>query len=1704
MKVSDSHIKFKLSLALTIFVTTFLSAQLSRTHYIPPITTAANSNATPQNQYLHISTPSIAPVNVEVNDLGNVISNYTVSNANPLEIYLGFGDDTSFVVPSSNIESEISNKGFIIQSEKPVYVSVRLVAGNQNQAGSLVSKGLSGLGNVFRVGTFTNLKNFTSSNQDFINFVSVMATENNTQIDFSDLPSDIVIENSIPLMGVLNAGESKIIALNPAITPSNRDGLIGALVTSNKPIIVNCGSFNGSNSNGNGRDAGIDQIAPLQTISVDGQVHSEYIFVRGNGYDDIERPLIVAHYDDTEVWIDGDSSSGNLIAVLNAGEYISIDGSNFSTQSLSGSNPGGNLYVWTSKTTFAFQGIGGTNNEANQEMFFVPPLSCKAPNTINNIPIIQSSGSGDVNFVGGITVVAESGASLLVNGIPTVAIPQSVLGNSNYETYLISGLTGNISVSSDGQIYVSYYGANGAAALGGFYSGFVFKPEITANPIGLNTEELCIPFIELSLGGEEVFDAYQWLYNGEVINGANSETFVPVNPGYYQLEGIISDCTTVISDNIPVSACAGDYDNDGVNNNLDTDLDNDGILNIDEYNCDFVFDLSTEPGILFNSNVLVSDSNSFISPFEGFSDQTMLLGASPTVGTIQSSSTYQLTFDQPTKFKVEQASDFYTIGHMDDMEQYIIRVPSDQTITVSNPDNQLLIDINYDGVYDNNISEFTGFEIRFKLNLAELLTGAGTFSFQSLNATQFDIEYINISETESNQAAFQFTEICRTVDNDGDLIFDIFDLDSDNDGIFDITESGNSLLDENQNGTVDNLNFNDLDNNGHHDNAQNLLDSDSDLVYDYLDLDSDNDGLYDLFESGVGFNIQDLDNNGQIDLGFNDGNSNGVSDTAELIIPLDSDIDGQPDFIELDSDFDGCFDVDEAGFNGTLGILDGSDIDINGLIVGGNGYLIPVDSNQDGLFDYQEFIEILPASLISPQFVCENSDISLEVVLEPDSDLFDQINWELSMDGGNSWNELTDSTTGFQGFSTNILQVVNVQIDLSNSFFRAKMSRNDLICKTVYSSEIELIVNPLPAILPNVSLYQCDQDTDGITIFNLLESNSLISENYQQETFTYYHSLSDAQQGSNNFITDPLIYQNQSSDHSVNPDQIFVRVESADGCSLVSQLDLFVSTTQIPENFTIPPYNECYNDFDGITIFDFSDSEGMILDIFPPTQSLTVTYYESELDALSEVNSIVNISAFENSSGQNQNIWVRIDSDIDNSCVGLGPYVQLIVDPIPVSIVPINSYFCVESFENLTLNLSDEFDSNILGNLSALDFSINYFSNIFDAENNLFSINSISNTNNIQNLFYKITDLNTGCYDIIEFDIQFVDIPTLYPISDFEVCDDNNDGVFLFDTSNFEDTLIGSQTNMTVIYLDEFDNPLQDADGILVNSPFPNLFLSESQTIKAIVSNGFCEDAVYEIDFFVNNNTDFFVDDEIICDGDSVFAQVYPQDPISPYIYEWVMPDFSLITTLDPTLEVSTTGSYQVTVKNLNDSCSTTQDFEVFQSEPPTITLNDVTIVEGTSNNSISIDEFNLGNANYEFQLVHENGNIIFPYQDEGYFDQLTGGFYSLFVRDELQCAEVSIIVPVFYVPNFFTPNGDGYNDYWGIKGIISSDYIYSKISIFDRYGKLLENMDLNQNLWDGRYNGSHLPTNDYWYSIELIKSDGTIFNSKGHFTLRR
>ena len=288
----------------------------------------------------------------------------------PDEIFIGNGVGQLFQ-RSTETSQVTNNKGYIIEAEDVIYVSVRMRAGNSAQAGALVSKGNAGLGTVFRSGSYTN----ENPQTNYLNFFSFMATENNTTVVIDDLPTGIAIQNytgTFPITVNLDEGESYVVATNSSENVINRDGLIGTLIESDKPIVVNSGSANGSFHNGNGRDYGIDQIVDFSSVG------DEYIFVRGDGTDAFENILIVAHEDDTDIAING----GAVIANINAGDYYLIEGDSY--------NADGNMYVTTSKNVFAYQGVGGNgNSEANQGMFFVPPLSCNNRGDLNSIANIQ-------------------------------------------------------------------------------------------------------------------------------------------------------------------------------------------------------------------------------------------------------------------------------------------------------------------------------------------------------------------------------------------------------------------------------------------------------------------------------------------------------------------------------------------------------------------------------------------------------------------------------------------------------------------------------------------------------------------------------------------------------------------------------------------------------------------------------------------------------------------------------------------------------------------------------------------------------------------------------------------------------------------------------------------------------------------------------------------------------------------------------------------------------------------------------------------------------------------------------------------------------------------------------------------------------------------------------------------------------------------
>ena len=82
--------------------------------------------------------------------------------------------------------------------------------------------------------------------------------------------------------------------------------------------------------------------------------------------------------------------------------------------------------------------------------------------------------------------------------------------------------------------------------------------------------------------------------------------------------------------------------------------------------------------------------------------------------------------------------------------------------------------------------------------------------------------------------------------------------------------------------------------------------------------------------------------------------------------------------------------------------------------------------------------------------------------------------------------------------------------------------------------------------------------------------------------------------------------------------------------------------------------------------------------------------------------------------------------------------------------------------------------------------------------------------------------------------------------------------------------------------------------------------------------------------------------------------------------------------------------------------------------------------------------------------------------------------------------------------PKFFTPNGDGYNDFWKIK--FSENEPHLMVTIFDRYGKFIKQFGSSSQGWDGNYLGEQLPSTDYWFVV--TRENGKEF--KGHFTLKR
>jgi len=229
-------------------------------------------------------------------------------------------------------------------------------------------------------------------------------------------------------------------------------------------------------------------------------------------------------------------------------------------------------------------------------------------------------------------------------------------------------------------------------------------------------------------------------------------------------------------------------------------------------------------------------------------------------------------------------------------------------------------------------------------------------------------------------------------------------------------------------------------------------------------------------------------------------------------------------------------------------------------------------------------------------------------------------------------------------------------------------------------------------------------------------------------------------------------------------------------------------------------------------------------------------------------------------------------------------------------------------------------------------------------------------------------------------------------------------------------------------------------------------------------------------------------DSFLICDDNTVTLNASLENPQGEIFYEWDTGETS------QSITVNEAGNYRVDVTSIQNIdgvevvCTNFKIFTVEVSSLPEVSFSQ-TGFAGNGQVIISAE----GSGDYEFAL-NDSGFV-----DNNIFD-INLLENTIIVRDKNGCGLVSLDFVALRIPDFFTPNNDGFNDYWQIEGIRKSPNSVKNIFIFDRYGKLIDNLSPRLIGWDGTHNGRQLPSQDYWYKIEL-QSGQTV---SGHFTLKR
>ncbi|WP_310556140.1 T9SS type B sorting domain-containing protein [Flavobacterium sp.] len=633
-----------------------------------------------------------------------------------------------------------------------------------------------------------------------------------------------------------------------------------------------------------------------------------------------------------------------------------------------------------------------------------------------------------------------------------------------------------------------------------------------------------------------------------------------------------------------------------------------------------------------------------------------------------------------------------------------------------------------------------------------------------------------------------------------------------------------------------------------------------------------------------------------------------------------------------------------------------------------------------------------------------------------------------------------------------------------------------------------------------ISINLCDNNADGSEKINLTQITYgiLAPLTLTDVSVAFYSSFNDAFQQNQAFQT-PEEY---SISNYNTP--IYVRItDSTLLCSSIEVLNFTKYSPIIVNNFST---SKCDLDNNGIQSFDLANYFGSMT-ITPNTPSnYTITSYTSEAGANEGITSPDMIPNSNYQVNQPEKIvWIRFQDS--NGCYSVKP-LTLKINPLPVVVPMSDFYVCRNTGSNqATFDLSTKNIQATSGEINPSQFTVSYHLTEADAKTGNGSLPN-SYTSISITIWVSLRNNITNCRNVSPLSLvaELETTATQPNPNTTLVCDtdDDNDGFTKFDLSTLNAGILGSPQNGNPNYVIQYYASQSDLNSINPITDLANFTnTSNPQTIFVSVVNtttvNKC-DATLSFVYKVNKLAETTPNDGTVCfdqtTGNLLSSHIIDSGLSTiDYTFEWYLGTnpTPISGQTGATFEATSAGEYFVIATDkLYPNCSSKPNFAtVIRSEPAIASAS----VEYSFADNIKVVITATGLGDYSYQIDDES------IQESNIFENVQYGTHLITVYDGNGCESTKLSVIVLDYDKFFTPNGDGYNEHWNIKGI--KDQPNAKVYLFDRYGKLLKQISPTSEGWNGIYNGQPLPADDYWFTVTYMENgQEKIF--KSHFAMKR